>query len=297
MNRRPFSILLLSGLAGLMQSVCAQTGPAAPAPAVAGAELRVLCWNIRYASKGDLGPRSWTSRRDAMAAAIRQENPDILCVQEALRPQLDDLAKGLPGYAWKGVGRDDGKDAGEFCAIFHRDGLQVLDTETFWLSDTPEVVASSTWGNVVTRICTRATFQRPDGQKFEVWNAHWDHMSEPARQKSAQLIARRLQARKESLPFVLCGDFNCGEDSAGVKTLKSAPLSLVDTFRAAHPDEPAEKCGTFHGWSETISGAKIDYILVPPGVRTVSAGILRPRPESGHASDHDAVFAVIRLND
>lgn len=297
MTRRLLSFVLFSGLAGLIQSAAGQAVPAAPVPSPDAAEIRVLCWNIRYASQGDLGPRAWTARRDAMAAAILQQNPDILCVQEALRPQLDDLAKRLPGYAWKGVGRDDGKDAGEFCAIFCRDTWMVLDSGTFWLSDTPEVVASSTWGNVVTRICTRATLQRPDGEKLEVWNAHWDHVSEPARQKSAQLIARRLQERKEPLPFVLCGDFNCGEDSVGVKTLKAAALSLTDTFRTAHPDEPAEKCGTFHGWSEHISGAKIDYILVPPGdrVRTITAGILRPRPESGYASDHDAVFAVIRL--
>lgn len=248
--------------------------------------LTFMSYNVRYATAAD-GPDSWVLRRAGVFSVINARRPDVLGVQEALASQIDELLVHLPGYSYVGVGRDDGKRAGEFSAVFYRrDRLSVVDSGTFWLSDTPEVVGSKSWGNNVVRICTWAHLRSSDGLTIRVYNAHFDHESQPSREGSAALVRSRVSGLS-----VVMGDFNAGETNAAVKTFLLG--GLVDTFRALYSD--AAEVGTFNGFDpKATKGEKIDYVLCTPGWKVQESGIDRTLYNGRAPSDHFPVWAVLQ---
>lgn len=261
--------------------------------AIAQQDLGVMSFNIRYGSAND-GPNHWDLRKDFLAQVIADESPDVIGLQEALHHQIEFLLGRLPAYAMVGVGRDDGKRAGEYTAIlYRRDQLSVQQSETFWLSDTPSVVASSSWGNTITRICTWARFTTAGGASLYVYNVHLDHQSQPSREKSALLLRERIAARDPMAPFVVTGDFNAGEANPAVTSMTTGGFAQ-DTFRARHPD--ASPVGTFTGFTpDRVTGEKIDYVFVGPGIEVLDAAIVRTMKDDRYPSDHFPVTARLRL--
>lgn len=278
----------------LMQAVCAGLllVVAIAAPASAQQDLRVMSFNIRYGTAKD-GPNHWDLRRDFLVEVISAEAPDVIGVQEALHGQLVFLLAQLPAYAMVGVGRDDGKEAGEYSAILYRkDRLTVQQSDTFWFSDTPRAVASTSWGNRIPRICTWARFATPTGATFYVYNVHLDHQSQPSREKSAALLRARIEAREPRAPFVVTGDFNAGEKNPAVHTLTAGNFA-IDTFRVKHPT--ASPVGTFTGFEHgRVDGEKIDYVFVSPDFSVDEAAIVRTARDGKYPSDHFPVTARIR---
>lgn len=257
-----------------------------------------MSFNIRYGTADD-GDDSWPKRHELVSDVIRKAAPDVLGVQEALRFQLDELHSACPGYQEIGVGRDDGKTKGEYSSIlFKKDRLRVLEHGDFWLSDEPEVVASSSWGNSIPRLCTWARFEAlAGGSQFLVFNTHWDHRSQPSRVGAAQLILDRMHGQTselpDELPVVLMGDFNAGEDNpAFLQLLRDERTPLVDSFRVLHPDQ--EGVGTFNGFKGKTDGAKIDAVLVSKQWEVLSAEINRTQRDGRFPSDHFPVAARIR---
>src|SRR5687768_2512051 len=161
-----FSFILLAILSGFV----AAAGHAAEKDTV-----RVLTFNLRYMNLSDLGAKMWTERREVTAELMRKDAADFIGVQEALRQMIDDLKARVPGYGELGVGRDDGKQKGEYSAILYREAAwEAAASGTFWLSDTPEVAGSATWGNKVTRVCTWGRFKhKVSGSELFVFNAHF----------------------------------------------------------------------------------------------------------------------------
>ena len=135
-------------------------GDAQQLPAGPGQPLTVMSFNIRYGTAND-GDNHWTRRREMLFDVVREQNADLLGVQEALAGQIDEIVAAVPAYAVVGVGRDDGRARGEFSAIlFRRDRFRVADSGTFWFSDTPGVPGSKSWGNSITRICHLGALHR-----------------------------------------------------------------------------------------------------------------------------------------
>jgi endonuclease/exonuclease/phosphatase family metal-dependent hydrolase len=283
--------------------------PSAPQPAE---PIAVMSFNIRYGTADD-GENRWTHRRDMLFALLRTENPDLIGVQEALRFQVDEILAAVPGYAAVGVGRDDGKAAGELSAILFRTArFHAASSGTFWFSDTPEIPGSKSWGNRITRIASWARFVERDGSAFSHYNLHLDHESQPSREKSTALLLQRITARPvPSEPVIVTGDFNAGESNPALYVLvgpAAAPASaaavpaagapvvppFIDTFRAVHRDE--KEVGTFTGFAfGRTSGEKIDYVLVQPGTEVLAAAIVRASEGGRYPSDHFPVTARIRL--
>jgi endonuclease/exonuclease/phosphatase family metal-dependent hydrolase len=117
-------------------------------------DLHVMTFNIRYDTPAD-SLNAWPHRRDNAATQVLFHDIQLLGVQEALHGQLEDLAARLPRFRYLGVGRDDGKQKGEYSAIFYdTTRLQPLQSATFWLSLTPEVPGSKSWDAAITRIVT-----------------------------------------------------------------------------------------------------------------------------------------------
>ena len=268
-------------------------------PAIAAAQpsarepLTVMTFNIRYGTAKD-GENQWTARRALLFDVIREQDPDVIGLQEALAFQIDEIVAAAPGYATVGVGRDDGAAQGEFAAIlFRRSRFRIAEAGTFWLSDSPAVPASKSWGNNITRICTWTRLIDRDGRGFFLFNVHLDHQSQPSRERSTQLLRERIAARSAATePVLVTGDFNVGEKNPALATLIGP---FVDTYRVVRPDE--KTVGTFTGFKfGTVDGDKIDYILAEPGTEVMHADIIRFSRGERYPSDHFPVVARVRLS-
>lgn len=259
--------------------------------------VRVMSFNIRYANHGD-GLNAWPFRRTMVAGSLRFHDIDVAGLQEALRSQIDDLAKQLPQYDWVGVGRDDGKDAGEFSPIFYRrDRFALIDSGTFWLSPTPEKVASKGWDAALPRIATWARLKEKRlGRVWYFLNTHFDHVGEKAREESAKLIFERLRTIADNqLLLVLTGDFNVRKDSASYRTLTSNPPGgdgwHLDDAHAKTESPHFGLTTTWNGFERPVPDQKIDFILFAGPLRVLQHAIPGDMADGRFASDHYAVVA------
>jgi endonuclease/exonuclease/phosphatase family metal-dependent hydrolase len=290
-------------LAFALALVAARPFAAGQAPSLPEAgPLTVMSFNIRLGTAND-GDNHWTRRRDMLFDLLRRQDADLIGVQEAFRFQIDEILAAVPGYAVVGVARDDGRAAGEASAILFRTRrFHVSHTGTFWFSDTPDVPGTRTWGNRYNRISTWARFVDRDGSAFWHYNLHLDHEVQVSREKSTELLMQRIGTRPFAAePVIITGDFNAGEDNVAVHRLIGAPGAaqtglppFVDTFRVLHPGEKV--AGTFNSWTGVTDGPKIDYVLVQPGVRVLSASILRDNRDGRYPSDHYPVVARVQLS-
>ena len=259
--------------------------------------LRVMTFNIRYDEPRD-GVNAWPNRKKKVADVIRFHKADVIGVQEALLSQLRDLKSLLPGVSWCGVGRSDGKEAGEFSAILYRDArLELLETKTFWLSETPDAAGSKGWDASYPRIVTWAKFRdRVSKKTFFHFNTHFDHRGERARTESASLILRRIGEIAGTHPFILTGDLNVREASEAYKTLtKGARTVSLEDAKSASANGHFGGESTFSAFKELEPGMKIDYVFVRKGIAVVEHGVLSDRWDGLWASDHLPVLAEIIL--
>lgn len=277
-------------LAVLLLGLVATSALAADAPLV----LRVMTYNLRYAN--DRAPNAWPDRRPVMQALIAREAPDVIGTQEGLYPQLRELAAGLPDYEWIGLGRAGGSQD-EFCAIFYRrDRFEPVAFDHLWLSDTPEVVGSITWGHRFRRMATWVRLrERATGRVFEIWNAHFDHEVEEARQKSATLLGGRIAKVDAKLPLLLVGDFNCLAANSRAHEIFTKEAGLTDTWDAA-PQRTNADLNTFNNFeTPKRDGERIDWILARRPAAVEAAGIVSYEGFAQFPSDHFPVTATVRF--
>ena len=260
-------------------------------------EIDAVAFNIRFDNPKD-GENAWPNRKEMVGKWIESESPDVIGLQEALRHQINDIKKVATAYSEYGVGRDDGKSRGEHCTILYlkkRFTLDKKDCGTFWFSDTPEKIASKSWGNEIPRICTWARLiHKKTGKGFYLYNVHYDHQSQSSRIGASNLIIERISNRKQSNePIILMGDFNAAEKNPAITAFKEEPLKLVDTFRVVKPDEKMVK--TFHGFrGGSFMGGKIDHVFILPKTAKVrSAEIVRFNKDEKYLSDHYPVRAKL----
>ena len=225
---------------------------------------------------------------------VRDQDADIIGLQEALDFQIDEITTAVPSYATIGVGRDDGRARGEFAAIlFRKSRFRIAGAGTFWFSDTPEVAGSKHWGNNITRICTWARLIDRDGRAFYAFNVHLDHQSQPSRERSTQLLRDRIDARPVATdPVVITGDFNVGEKNAALTVLRGP---FVDTFRVVHPEE--HRLERFQVSSSGTPGGKRSITSSYSPEEVLQADIVRVSREQRYPSDHFPVVARVRLVD
>jgi len=256
-----------------------------------GKGLRVMTYNLRYASMK--GSEAWPDRRPAMKTLLKQQAPDIMGTQEGVYHQLRDLAADLPEYDWIGTGRDGGS-RGEFMAIYYRrERFEPLAYDHFWLSDTPEVIASSTWGNINRRMVTSVRFKdRRSDKVFHLWNTHLDHALQPAREKAAELIKTRLAKIPSNEPVILMGDFNAEATRNPVYDTLTRGIGFTDSWFTA-AQRKNETLNSFNGFAKPVfNSARIDWILYRGDAEVTSAEVVVDgSPEGRQPSDHHPVLA------
>ena len=290
-----FRMSLFVPLAAVVSALTiALTMLTAAGPASASdSRVRVMTYNIRYAS--DTPPNAWPDRLPVMKRLLRDQHPDLLGVQEALWSQMRDIEGAFPEYDWVGMGRQGGT-RDEFSAIFYRkDRFEVLDFDHFWLSDTPNVIGSATWGNQITRMVTWVKFRdRRTGTEFYHVNTHFDHQSENARVKSAELALQRVRGFEAGRPVILTGDFNTAAEKSQSYTILTGENAFTDTWKTAQRRGPAYN--TFGGWKPPVpDGDRIDWILARGDVAALWTEIDPYERNGQFPSDHYPVVADLKI--
>jgi endonuclease/exonuclease/phosphatase family metal-dependent hydrolase len=269
---------------------------------IASSPIRVLSFNIRYNNPAD-GENAWPNRKDMVASVVQFHGADLVGIQEAVKSQIDDLTGLLPEYKWIGVGRDDGKEAGEYSAIFYRENrFTDLQHGTFWLSAIPETAGSMGWDAACVRIVTWAKLKdKKTGKELYHFNTHFDHVGEKARQESAKLLLKKIEEMAKREPIIVTGDFNATEDSPVYEILTKGTIGQATQSRS-HPLTDARYVSahahhgadwTFHGFETVVDRLRIDYIFVSKNVKVERHGVLSDRWNGRYPSDHLPVLAEI----
>lgn len=256
-------------------------------------QLQVMTYNLKCET--GTPPHSWNERKEKVRDVIHKESPDLIGTQEGVYAQVCDLLAMLPDYDWIGLGRDGGS-RGEYAAIFFRkERLQLLEYDHFWLSDTPDTIASATWGNYYKRMVTWARFLdlRTDQQLYHI-NTHFDHESLVARNNSAELVIRKIGEFDSNLPVIFTGDFNTDIDTEPYQILIEKG-AFKDTWNLAE-FRVNEGLGTFNDFRDPTGGSeRIDWILGRGNMNVKSVGIIGDCPNGSFPSDHFPVVASLCL--
>jgi endonuclease/exonuclease/phosphatase family metal-dependent hydrolase len=236
--------------------------------------LFVGTYNIRNHNSGDdANGDVWAKRCQVICDQLNFEHPDIFGTQEVLVAQLHDLLHGLDGYGSIGVGRDDGKEAGEYSAIFYnKKRIRMLSHGDFWLSPTPAKPGLG-WDAACIRICTYGKFRDVDAKRtFFYFNLHMDHVGVVARRESAKLVVKRIRAIAGRLPVILTGDFNVDQTDEIYQIFAKSGI-LKDSYTAARL-RFAEN-GTFNSFDPNMkTDSRIDHVFVSPSFHVDRYGIL-----------------------
>lgn len=264
----------------------------------AAQDIRVMTYNIRYSTASD-SLNAWAYRKDKLASVVQFNDVQLLGVQEALNSQMTDLQERLPRFKYTGGGRDDGKQGGEYSAIFYDTAaFALLKTATFWLSQTPQVPGSKGWDAAFPRIVTWAELKdRKSNKIFYAFNTHFDHMGKLARRESAKLLLKQVDSIAGNMKAVITGDFNATPDDEPIRIIadKNTKDHLTDSKEISLTGHYGPT-GTFNGFGpKEQTGLPIDYIFLKGAWRVKKHATLSETWGGRFASDHFAVFAVLQL--
>ncbi len=262
--------------------------------AAAQTEVKVMSYNIRLDVKSD-GENWWENRKGRVANLVNYYEADFIGMQEVLHHQLVYLKDNLNGYDYIGVGRDDGKEAGEYSCIFYKkDRYTVVQQSTFWLSPTPDV-PSKGWDAALNRVCTYGLFLNNKTKQYVwVFNTHFDHMGKEARLESAKLIVKKIrEINTQRYPVIVSGDFNSKPDEAPAQYMVSQLRNSRSVSRLVYGD--ADTWNAFK-FNEKPNGC-IDYIFVAEDkrVRVSKFATLTDSYDLKYPSDHLPILATINI--
>ena len=253
--------------------------------------LKIATFNLRMDTPSD-GENAWFHRKDMVNDLIRFYGFDLFGTQEGFTHQLNDILR-LSDYRFIGVGRDDGKDAGEHCAIFYRsDRFKVLDQGDFWLSEHPEKPGRGWDGTCCNRICTWGKFEDLKNHKqFYFFNVHYEYEGDVARRESSNLMISRIKSIAGNQPVFLTGDFNAFPTEEPIRILNDSGF-LNDSYKITK-EAPFGPVCTYHGYDSTIkTEERLDYIWVTDSIQIDKYGVLTNTLYGHTPSDHFPVMVV-----
>lgn len=264
------------------------------AGSIHGQNLTIMTYNIKldYPKEGE---NSWDNRKDWMIGQINFYAPDIFGVQEAMPNQMTYIDSTMTRYDFIGVGRDDGKDEGEYSAIFYDSSkFKTLKSSTFWLSQTPDKVSMG-WDAVCNRVCTYSLFEDlKSGKRFWIFNTHLDHVGMEARAKSVTLILEKIKSlNTQNYPVILMGDFNLEPETENIQLI----ASVLNDSKEKSKTVPFGPIGTFNGFefSKPVT-RRIDYIFVSKNnIKVNKYAVLSDSKDLKYPSDHLPVYIEIEL--
>lgn len=259
-------------------------------------DLQVMTFNIRFATEAD-GQNQWNNRKEKVTQTLLYHDVVLCGMQEALYTQIEYVANAMPNYSWLGVGREDGKQEGEFSPIFYdKNRLKLLESNTFWLSETPEKPTKG-WDASFKRVVTWGLFlDRKTKKKFYCFNTHFDHQGVVARRESAKFLLQEVKRIAQKYPFVVMGDFNAfpSDEPILLLTDTSKDFYLQDSKSLSKTPHFGPE-GTFNGFgNKERDNAPIDYIFCSKAFVVKKHATLSTSWNGLFASDHFAVLATLK---
>lgn len=255
--------------------------------------INVITYNIQT------GTNYRSETPELLAALLKQWKIDFLCTQELWIQNTVKISASLPDYGWFGVGRDDGKALGEMGVIFYRkDKYELLEEKTFWLSETPEIPGSKSWGTGDPRMATWGKFRDIKNNKiFFVFNTHLDVTSSEARNKGALLIRRRIADIAKTAPVIITGDFNCEPNSQPYLNILQKVSLETDFYDSKDKSKTPHfgPSGTYNDFSTVNPTSCIDYVFMNSFFHVNRHGVINEKPGGSFISDHFPVFAELEL--
>lgn len=257
------------------------------------APITIATYNIRYDNPGD-SLNAWPHRKENVKALVRFYDFDIFGTQEGLIHQIKGLEE-MSEYSRTGVGRDDGKEAGEHSAIFYKkDRFQLLQSGNFWLSETPEKPGKGWDATCCNRICSWAKFKDNATKKeFYFFCVHFDHQGVEARRESGKLMVKKIKEIAKNTPAICVGDFNSTPETEQIKEMQTL-LKDVHNVTQTPPYGPE---GTFNAFKfDAPMKHRIDYIFVSPAITVHKYGVLTDAKDQRYPSDHQPVMISATIN-
>ena len=251
-------------------------------------ELNIATYNLRLDTPRD-SLDAWKHRKDNVNGLIRFHDFDIMGTQEGFQHQLLDITA-AGDYAYVGVGRDDGADAGEHSAIVYKtDRFEVLDHGDFWFSETPSV-PSYGWEAKYRRVCSWAKFKDiKAGKEFFVFSLHYDHEAKEARRNSSLLLLQKIKEIAGDYPVFCMGDFNAMPEDEPIQIIYDA--KILNDSRLISQIKPYGTVGTFNGFKlNAPMKDRIDYIWVSKSIEIKKYGVLNDVHYGHFPSDHFPVM-------
>jgi len=281
-------MLAVLAIVGLLACNVSEAAGPGPSPS-----FHIASYNLRLNLASD-GPNAWPKRAEAVKALIRYHEFDVFGTQEGLPEQIEDLAR-MDEFAHVGVGRDDGKRAGEHSAIFYRKArFEVLSQGDFWLSQTPDVPSKGWDARCCNRLASWVQLRDRESQRrFYVFSVHFDHEGEVARKESAQLLLRKVKEIAGTAPVFCLGDFNSTPETEQIQRMQAA---LRDAYLVSQ-SPPYGPVGTFNGFKiDAEMKARIDYVFVSAGISVLKYGVLSDSLSGRFPSDHHPLLLRVRLD-
>ena len=257
--------------------------------------VRWATFNMRLDTPAD-SLNNWKYRKERVAQYIQDMKLDVVGTQEVLQNQFNDLKSLLPDFEGVGVARDDGKETGEYSAVFYRKTVfDALDSGTFWLAENPDSVGMMGWDAVCVRVATWAKLQhKATGKIVMAVNTHFDHVGKVARRESALLIIRKIKEIVGDQPAVLTGDFNVTDQNEAYNTIVSNEFVLLDAHKVAEKTSGASY--TFHGFDKVDmeKRSKIDFVFVTPQIKVLHSEVT-PEVKEALLSDHNPQWTELEF--
>gem|GEM_PF-227653 len=269
-----------------------------------GPQIRVMSFNLRLGIADD-GDDRWELRKELLFKTIENYSPDLLGTQETFPFQSEFLQQQMPDF--QAVGRDRNpkspNDKEQCTILFNRKRFDLVASGHFWLSENPDQAGSQSWDSSLPRMASWVRLWDRNAERALVFvNTHFDHRGPAARANGATVLRQRIENLGADTPIILTGDFNCASDSQPYQNLVKVQVgpsgdtpmpSLIDTFSTIHAGK-VKDIGTFNGFKGTKSGARIDWVLVSPQWKIISAEIDDTNDTGRYPSDHFPVTSVIQ---
>ncbi len=268
--------------------------------------FRVMTANIRVdLPEDDVKKLGWRDRREYCINVIKKYQPDIVGFQEVFFRQNIDLRKEFKDYYFLGYDGPEMAGVTEYAGIaknpllIRKSRFELLSVGNYWLSETPHVAGSESWGTYRARHVNYAILRDlVTGKDFRFLNTHLTTKTTETKVKQAQMIVADSKQYKADFPEILTGDFNASPTSEPIKVVKEG--NFTDAYLAVNGTEFDGATG--HGFlGDTFEkvknkkGHRIDYIFTKGPLKAKKAVVITDQKNGVYPSDHYFMYADIEI--
>ncbi len=266
----------------------------------------ILSCNIRVALPDDeVKGVGWPQRKDYCIEVIKKYRPDIVCLQEVIKVQAEDLRKAFPKFLLFGFDGPymDAHPVGYHWVaknpiLFNTRRYDLTAAGTYWLSENPLVAGSKSWDTARARHANWIRLKdKASGKEFRVINLHLDHVSGKAKVQQLKMVAEESNQYLADFPQILTGDFNSKWGSPVFDSIIRS--GWEDSYAVVHGEgDPGYTAHAFQGANYERGkqkGGKIDFVFCRGPLKPLASAIIKDHKNGFYPSDHYFLSAELEL--